>query len=68
MLASKITKSDIIPIKKQSNKLIHEYSSKQNIFDPFKSSPPNEFMRKLQMRMNSYDVYLDKNEYNRDNE
>jgi len=62
------SKSEIMPIKKHSTKLIREYSSKQNVFDPFKSSPPNEFMRKLQIRMNSYDIYLDKNEYNRDNE
>ena len=27
-----------------------EYSLKQNVFDPFKSSPPNEFMLKLNMR------------------
>ncbi len=30
------------------------YSLKQNIFDPSKSSPPNEFMIKLHMRMNKY--------------
>jgi hypothetical protein len=35
-----------------------EYSLKQNFFDPTKSSPPNEFMIKLHMRMNKY--YLDK--------
>ena len=27
-----------------------EYSLKQNVFDPSKSSPPNEFMIKLNMR------------------
>jgi hypothetical protein len=31
-----------------------EYSLKQNFFDPSKSSPPNEFMIKLRMRMNMY--------------
>lgn len=31
-----------------------EYSLKQNFFDPTKSSPPNEFMQKLQMRMSIY--------------
>ncbi len=31
-----------------------EYSLKQNFFDPSKSSPPNEFMIKLHMRMNIY--------------
>ena len=34
------------------NKLLSEgYSLKQNFFDPTKSSPPNEFMIKLHMRM-----------------
>jgi hypothetical protein len=31
-----------------------EYSLKQNFFDPSKSSPPNEFMLKLHMRINLY--------------
>ena len=31
-----------------------EYSLKQNFFDPSKSSPPNEFIIKLNMRMNKY--------------
>jgi hypothetical protein len=31
-----------------------EYSLKQNFFDPSKSSPPNEFMIKLYMRMSHY--------------
>jgi hypothetical protein len=35
-----------------------EYSLKQNFFDPSKSSPPNEFIIKLHMRMNRY--YMDK--------
>jgi len=37
-----------------------EYSLKQNFFDPTKSSPPNEFMIKLHMRMNKY--YTDKDD------
>ena len=32
-----------------------EYSLKQNFFDPSKSSPPNDFMIKLRMRMSMYD-------------
>ena len=36
-----------------------EYSLKQHFFDPSKSSPPNEFMIKLHMRMNKY--YMDTN-------
>jgi len=37
-----------------SQNTIKEYSLKQNVFDPFKSSPPNEFMLKLQLRMSIY--------------
>jgi len=37
-----------------------EYSLKQNFFDPSKSSPPNEFMIKLHMRINKY--YTDNND------
>jgi hypothetical protein len=29
---------------------------KQNFFDPSKSSPPNDFMIKLHMRMNKYHI------------
>ena len=43
-----------------------EYSLKQNFFDPSKSSPPNEFMIKLRMRMNRYQI--DKNDDNLDTE
>ena len=31
-----------------------EYSLKENIFDPFKCSPPNDFMLKLELRMSKY--------------
>ena len=37
-----------------------EYSLKQNFFDPSKSSPPNDFIIKLHMRMNRY--YVDKDD------
>lgn len=40
------------PMKNQSPK--GEYSLKQNFFDPTKSSPPNDFMIKLHMRMTRY--------------
>jgi hypothetical protein len=49
-----------IPIKKKLStaikitSLTSEYGLKQNFFDPSKSSPPNEFMIKLNMRMNKY--------------
>lgn len=56
-------RSKIIPISQNSptNKKvgfsINEYSLKQNFFDPSKSSPPNEFMLKLKLRMSHYDSF-----------
>lgn len=43
-----------------------EYGLKQNFFDPSKSSPPNEFMIKLHMRINRY--HIDNNDDNFDME
>lgn len=55
-------KSSIIKINKNLTTQINnnnspkgEYSRKQNCFDPSKSSPPNDFMIKLHMRMTNYD-------------
>jgi hypothetical protein len=54
-----------IPIKKNLSTLMKienskdEYSLNQNFFDPSKSSPPNDFINKLKIRMNVYN-YLDK--------
>jgi len=56
-------RSESIPIKQNLSTSIKinspkgEYSLKQNFFDPSKSSPPNEFMIKLHMRINKY--YMD---------
>jgi hypothetical protein len=53
-------RNNIIPISPSSptNKYLeNEYSLKENFFDPSKSSPPNEFMKKLQQRMNIYNSY-----------
>ena len=54
-------RSKNIPIKKNLSTTMKgfsniqsEYSLKQNFFDPTKSSPPNDFMLKLQIRMKSY--------------
>lgn len=53
-------KTKIVPIKQKLTtsmkevNLKREYSLNQNLFDPSKSSPPNEFMIKLHMRMNIY--------------
>ena len=63
-------RSEQIPIKQnlttsmKENSPKGEYSLKQSFFDPSKSSPPNDFMIKLYMRMNKYyadndDVILD---------
>jgi hypothetical protein len=50
----------IFPTTMKINSPKGEYSLKQNFFDPTKSSPPNEFMIKLQIRMNKY--YTDKDD------
>lgn len=44
----------------QMNSPKSEYGLKQNFFDPSKSSPPNEFIIKLHMRM--YKYYMDKDD------
>ena len=55
-------RSSVIPIKKNLSTQMKdlspkgEYSLKQNFFDPSKSSPPNEFMLKLHMRILNYDT------------
>jgi len=48
-------KSNIIAIPiKINNQKTNQYSLKQDTFDPFKCSPPNQFMAKLKMRMSVY--------------
>ena len=50
-------RTNIIPISPSSptNKVLEtECSLKENLFDPSKGSPPNEFLKKLQLRMNIY--------------
>jgi hypothetical protein len=52
-------RSNIIPISPSSptNKNLEtEYSLKENFFDPSKSSPPNEFMTKLELRIKNYNM------------
>ena len=46
-------KSKSIPIQQTITKT-QEYDLKQNLFDPTKSSPPNEFLLKLRMRVSLY--------------
>ena len=65
-------RSHDIPIKKnlstpmKINSPNGEYSLKQNFFDPSKSSPPNEFMIKLHMRVQKH--YMDNNDVSCDTE
>jgi len=69
-------RANIIPIKQNLSTSMKattpksEYSLKQNFFDPSKSSPPNEFMIKLHMRMNMYNknIYADMNDDSLDKE
>ena len=65
-------KSNIIPINQKlntSNKETNEYNLNKNFFDPSKSSPPNEFMIKLRMRMSIYNSRVsDKKVVNLDKE
>ena len=42
-------------INKRDNEKL--YSLQEHIFDPSKSSPPNEFMLKLKLRMNHYNSF-----------
>jgi len=48
-------KKNTTQIKKQM-KHVGEYSLKQNIFDPTQNSPPNDFMIKLYMRDQMYNL------------
>ena len=36
------------------NKIENQYSLKENFFDPSKSSPPDNFIEKLEVRMQTY--------------
>ena len=52
-------RSNIIPISPSSptNKNLEtEYSLKENFFDPSKGSPPNEFIKKLELRIKNYNI------------
>ena len=52
-----VTYSRPIPIPKTDNNMNTnrvEYSLKQNFFDPTKNSPPDNFMEKLEIRMQHY--------------
>ena len=61
-------KTNIIPIRKNTSTtqkdmiVCTECGLKQNLFDPTKSSPPNEFMIKLYMRMAIYNAPSEKSD------
>jgi len=61
LVMSESSKNIVIPQNSPTNKKeeirFSEYSLKQNFFDPSKSSPPNEFMLKLQLRMSVYNSF-----------
>lgn len=44
----------ISPTNKKVEISVNEYGLNKSFFDPSKSSPPNEFLLKLQLRMNTY--------------
>jgi hypothetical protein len=48
------TSYEIAPTKKKETFRTKEYELTQNIFDPSKQSPPNNFMQKLQKRVGIY--------------
>ena len=64
-----------IPIKNNLLKKINEtspkaeYGLKMHSFDPTKSSPPNDFLLKLKMRIDIYNssYKIDNNDYNFEN-
>jgi len=49
-----------IPIKQNlsTNMKLENYSLNNFFFDPSKSSPPNDFMNKLKVRMKVYNNYV----------
>lgn len=49
--------SQASPTSRSDESSFSEYSLKQNVFDPSKSSPPNDFMLKLQLRMSIYNNF-----------
>jgi hypothetical protein len=69
-------RSNIITIKQKLSRSMKrqspkgEYSLKHNFFDPSNSSPPNDFIIKLNMRMNIYNknIYVDMNDDSLDKE
>jgi len=53
---NKMPISNNLSTKMKEQDTLGEYSLNQNFFDPSKSSPPNEFMLKLKLRMSHYNL------------
>ena len=53
-VVNKLDKNSYFVEKTNLQKIISEYRLTQNNFNPNKSSPPNKFMNKLEMRMKYY--------------
>jgi hypothetical protein len=52
--------------KEKENNMSNEYSLNEHIFDPSKSSPPNEFMLKLKLRMSYYASFTNDDKRNKE--
>lgn len=52
----------------KTQKELQEYSINEGLFDPSKSSPPNDFLLKLYMRMNQHSNIFYKKEESRNSE
>jgi hypothetical protein len=61
-----INQNLFVTMKKEKSK--DEYSLNQNFFDPSKSSPPNDFIKKLKIRMRTYNYFVDNKDDNFVNE
>ena len=64
MLASQSSVAIPIPLSSPTKKTECVY----NFFDPSKASPPNEFLRKLQVRLETFDVEVVKKPLKRNKE
>lgn len=53
---NKMPISNNLSTKMKEQDTLGEYSLNQNFFNPSKSSPPNEFMLKLKLRMSHYNL------------
>ena len=55
MLCNTNPRANPVPISNNKEQQTKEINYMRNNFDPFASSPPNDFLRKLNNRLNLYD-------------